>query len=185
MKNKKLLITTIIIFVLGLMSLTFGILLDSTFNNIDVDERIFTIAGIVLIIAAVIFYGRWLLVMFGVVKYEPPLSQSIDQIVCVELLDTRDQDFVVLKSFENQELSMFLEDFMQIDARRYANDPATSHGEYAVKVCYQDGGYDLLGNVVDFYSSKGERLSTGGWYYIPTADMQNIVDKYYRNLEID
>ena len=87
---------------------------------------------IVLIIAAVIFYGRWLLVMFGVVKYEPPLSQSIDQIVCVELLDTRDQDFVVLKSFENQELSMFLEDFMQIDARRYANDPATSHGEYAV-----------------------------------------------------
>ena len=52
MKNKKLLITTIIIFVLGLMSLTFGILLDSTFKNIDVDERIFTIAGIALIIAA-------------------------------------------------------------------------------------------------------------------------------------
>ena len=46
MKNKKLLITTIIIFVLGLMSLTFGILLDSTFKNIDVDERIFSISMI-------------------------------------------------------------------------------------------------------------------------------------------
>ena len=52
MKNKKLLITTITIFLLGLISLTFGILLDSTFQSIDLEERTFIILGIALIIIA-------------------------------------------------------------------------------------------------------------------------------------
>ena len=50
MKNKKLLISTIIIFLLGVISFTFSILLDTTFKNIDLDERIFMIIGIALII---------------------------------------------------------------------------------------------------------------------------------------
>ncbi len=52
MKNKKLLITTIAIFLVGLMSLTFGLLLESTFKNINLDERIFIILGICFVIVA-------------------------------------------------------------------------------------------------------------------------------------
>ena len=133
---------------------------------------------VILLLAMIVFFGRWLLDLFGVIKYEPPMSQDRDQIVCVELLDSSGVEFIVIKTIENEELAVFLEDFFLIEAGRYANDPATRYGDYAIKIYYVDGGYDILGEIVDFYSSDGERLPVGGWYYIPKDEMQVIIDKY-------
>lgn len=131
-----------------------------------------------LIFAAVVFWGRWLLDLFGVIKYEPPLSQDPLNIEQIELLDTSEQESVVLYSITGEEIDQFLIDFMDVDAGRYANDPAVYHGDRTIKIYYSDGGYDLLGDVVDFYSATGERLPTGGWYYIPYDDMDAVFNAY-------
>lgn len=133
---------------------------------------------VILITAAVIFWGRWLLDLFGIIKYEPPLSQDPQSIEHIELLDTSEQEYVVLYSITGEDIDKFVVDFMEIDAGRYANDPPVHHGDRTIKICYHDGGYDLLGDVVDFYSATGEDLPTGGWYYIPYDDMDAIFEKY-------
>ena len=131
-----------------------------------------------LIIAAVWFWGKWLLDLFGVIKYEPPLSQDTQNIVQVDLLDTSDQEWVVLHSIKDEELDQFVDDYMQISFGRCANDPPTEYGQRTIRICYADGGYDLHGDIVESYSSTGVTLWPGGWYYIKHDDVNVIFDKY-------
>ena len=133
---------------------------------------------ILLIVAAVIFWGRWLLDLFGFIKYDVPLSQDTRNIVQIDLLDTSGQEYVVLYSIVGDEINSFLDDFMQLDAGRYANDPPTMFDDHTVRICYADGGYDLLGGMVVFYSSTGESLNTRGWYHLSASDIDDIFEKY-------
>ena len=128
-----------------------------------------------LIIAAIIFWGRWFLDLFGVIKYELPLSQKAENIVQIDLLDTSKPEYIVLGSFTDDQ---FINEFLQIDAGRYANDPPRGQGNRAIRVCYVDGGYDLLGDIVECYSTTGESLSLRGWYHISYDDMDVLWGKY-------
>ena len=129
-------------------------------------------------VAPTVLLGRWLFDLFGLISYEPPLSQHIQSIVQVDLLDTSDQELTVLYSITGEEIDQFVDDFMQIEAGRFANDPILEYGDRMIRICYSDGGYDLHGDTVEFYSSTGERLSTRGWYYIHDNDIDAIFEKY-------
>ena len=43
---------------------------------------------------------------------------------------------------------------------------------------YADGGYDLHGDIVEFYSATGENLPTRGWYCIEDDDIDSIFKKW-------
>ena len=131
-----------------------------------------------LTIAPAVFFGKWLLDLFGLIKYEPPLSQGTQSIVQVDLLDTSDQEWIVLYSIKDEELEPFVDDYMQISFGRYANDPPTWYGNRTVRICYADGGYDLHGDIVEFYSATGENLPTRGWYCIEDDDIDSIFKKW-------
>ena len=130
-----------------------------------------------LIIAAIIFWGKWLLDLFGVIKYELPLSQKVENIVQIDLLDTSNPEYVVLASFADDD-DQFIDEFLQIDAGRYANDPPRRQGHRTIRVCYVDGGYDLMGEIVERYSATGERLPLKGWYHVSYDDMDVLFEKY-------
>jgi len=142
-------------------------------------KRLFKQIGLViLILAAVCFYGRFFLDLFDVIKYKPPLSQSIENIVQINLLDSSGEQFLVRRSLTGEEMTLFIEELMAVQAGRYANDPVTEFGDETIKICYQDGGYDLLGDKVKFYDAAGESLNTRGWYYIPQDDLHRLFSEY-------
>ncbi len=104
-----------------------------------------------LFVGAAIFYGWPLLNMFGVVKYDPVMSQSSDQIVRVELFEGNGEEYSLRASISGDVLPLFLEDFMEIEFRRYVSHPPASQGKRVIKISYADGGYDLVGDIVDFF----------------------------------
>ena len=67
---------------------------------------------------------------------------------------------------------------MDITFYRYANDPPSSQGERAIKIYYADGGYDLIGDIVDFFDSNGKEVPVRGWYYIGSEDIKYFFDKF-------
>ena len=131
-----------------------------------------------LCLFALWFFGQPLLVMFGVIKYKPPLHQDSSNAVCVALLDTSGSQPVVLGELTGTELNVFMQEFLQFDIYRYVNDPPTDFDDRTIKVCYADGSYDMLGEIVCFYSAEGERLSLKGWYGIPDDVKDYLFDKY-------
>lgn len=136
---------------------------------------------VLLMIAAVIFWGRWLLDLFGVVKYALPLNQDAENIVQIELLENTDSELTVLRTLTGYEMDAFLQEFMQLEAGRYANDPPTQIGKRAVKICYTDGCYDILGqDMVIFFSASGETLPTNGWYHLPIDALDSLFEKYVK-----
>ena len=143
------------------------------------NKRLIKTAGLVLLIlVAVVFWGKWLLDLFGVIKYDLPLSQSTQNIVQVDLLDSRGPEFIVLRSVTGEELDLFIVDIMEIEVDRYVNDPQVTYDERTVKICYADGGYELLGGMVEFFNSSGERLPVGGWFHISPDDVQTLFNSY-------
>lgn len=136
---------------------------------------------VLLIITAVVFWGRWLLDLFGIVKYALPLNQDVENIVQIELLENADSELTVLCTLTDHEMDAFLQEFMQIEAGRHANDPPTQLGKRAVKVYYSDGDYDILGqDMIIFFSASGEILPTNGWYYLPIDALDSLFEKYVK-----
>lgn len=131
-----------------------------------------------LIIAAILFYGPWLLNLFGLINYTPPISQSPENVVRIDLLDTETGEFRVLHSLTGEQIGPFLEDFLKLNAGKYANDPPTDFGTRTIKICYSDGGYDLLGDMIVFCSSDGSSLPVNGWYYLRRDELESLIDSY-------
>ena len=118
----------------------------SWFKRIGLFFLIITAVVILFLkVAPTVLLGRWLFDLFGLISYEPPLSQHTQSIVQVDLLDTSDQELTVLYSITGEEIDQFVDDFMQIEAGRFANDPILEYGDRMIRICYSDGGYDLHG----------------------------------------
>lgn len=142
-------------------------------------KRKLKIIGIgLLIIVSILFWGSWLLNLFGITKYEPPTSQSPDSIIQVDFLEAESDGFRVLHTLPAEEIPPFLEAFFNLNARRYANDPPADFWGHTLRICYSDGGFDLLGTIVAFYSASGERLPTNGWYYLDAGDLDELFENY-------
>ena len=133
---------------------------------------------VILIAAAVIFFGRFFLDMFDLIEYELPLSQDVSNILQVDLLDTSGEEISVLRSITAEEFDQFISDLMAVGVERHVNDPVIEHGDKTIRICYQDGGYDLLGDKVDFFDQSGEPLDEGGWFCINPDDLYSLFIKY-------
>ena len=131
-----------------------------------------------LIVAAIMFFGPWLLNLFGIINYEPPMSQTPDNVVQIDLLEYERGEFRTLHSLGGEEISPFMDYFLELDAKRYANDPPTEYGKFVIRLCYADGGYDLLGGMVEFFSSSGESINPKGWYYLRSSDLDELFTRY-------
>ena len=131
-----------------------------------------------LILFPVLFFGPWLLNLFGIVSYKPPMSQNPENVVQVDFLEYTKGESRILHSLTEEEIAPFMEVFLELDAKRYANDPSTEYGQWVVRLCYADGGYDLLGGMVEFFSSTGESINSRGWYYLPRSDLEELFAKY-------
>jgi len=131
-----------------------------------------------LILVPVLFFGPWLLNLFGIVSYKPPMSQSPENVVQVDFLEYEEGESRILHSLTDEEIPSFLENFLELDAKRYANDPPTEYGQWVVRLCYADGGYDLLGGMVEFFSPSGESINPKGWYYLPGSDLEELFANY-------
>ena len=137
-----------------------------------------TIGLVLLVIAAVVFYGRWFFDLFGLVNYDLPMSQAVENVVQIDILDTSDLEPIVLRSLTGMEMERLLEELLQIGAARYANDPPMNYDERTIRICYADGGYDFLGNMIRHYTASGEELSTKGLYHVHSDELEALLKKY-------
>ena len=136
---------------------------------------------VILIVAAILFFCPWLVDLLGLVDYEIPLSQPRENIVRVEILDSSENPYRVISSLTGEEMDAFLQEYLQLRAGRYANDPPTSQGLHTVRLCYADGGYDELGNMVEHFSSNQEKLRIKGWYEVSGQEVNALLEKYLEN----
>ena len=142
-------------------------------------ERIMAyILAVLLCVGGAVFFGYPALIAFGVIKYDAIMSQPADQVAHVELLEERNGEYVVLADISGESLDSFMEDYLSFEFRRYTNDPASHPGPRVIKICYADGGYDLVGRIIDFYNCDGQRVSTKGWYYLSNPNITYLFEKY-------
>ena len=132
----------------------------------------------VLFIGTLIFFGQPVLVMFDVITYDPVMSQPVDQVVHVELLDYVEGEYIIAADLTGQTLSAFMEEYLSLKFRRYFPHPTDRQGERVIKIYYADGGYDLAGLLIELYDSDGNWVRVRGWYYIDNDDMSFLFDKF-------
>jgi len=152
-------------------------------TTVRLDKIIQIISSLALsaaVLMLLLFLGRPVLDFFGILSYAPPLNQKPENIVCVELTDTSNpSEPVALLALADSEMDAFLEDFLKLKAKRYANDPPTSYGDKLIVIYYENGYKDYIGKDINGYvSSVGESLPAGGWYYFPGNSMDILFDKY-------
>ena len=145
-------------------------------------QTLYRLGGILLCGAFLLFavmLGGFILDLFGVLQYAPPLNQDVENIVRVELVDCRDGQMKVLHTVAEDQLEDFLKDFLKLKAKRYANDPPSPYGEILVAVYYADGCVDRIGNRMnDYKDSEGQSMPAGGWYHFPEGTLESLFEKY-------
>lgn len=132
----------------------------------------------VFVIAAILFFGPWLLEMFFEIRHDVPYSQDPNNIVGVELLDVSEKETTILKTLTKEEQFRFLNDLTAAGARKYANDPPTRFFGRTIRIVYADGGYDMMGQIMACYSADGSQLPLKGLYYISGKTREALFRDY-------
>ena len=83
------------------------------------------IMDVVVILFTLIFFVPWLVNLLGLVDYEIPLSQQREQIVRVELLDSENYPYTVMKTLTGEEM-----DHM---AQVASQPESTAHAERSIQ----------------------------------------------------
>ena len=133
---------------------------------------------VVVILFTLIFFVPWLVNLLGLVDYEIPLRQQRDQIVRVELLDSENYPYTVMKTLTGEEMDAFLTEYLQLRAGQFANDPPTEQGLRTVRICYADGGYDELGDMVQHYDAAHQSIRLRGWFKVNGEEVDALFEKY-------
>ena len=130
---------------------------------------------IILTLLFLVFYFS-----LSVKKYAPPLHQSQDEIVRIELLDTHTYSEDSLYILQDSEIQDFLVRLESVKFKRYISDPQHHYGILAIKIVYRNGYYDILGMVINSYCTPDrENLATDGWYYVSNQeDLVNLFSQY-------
>jgi len=113
-----------------------------------------------------------LLMLCGCVPkiYPPCLTQPLENVKSIELLDTKDYQETVLYTLTDEEYAPFWSKLLQIPFGRCFNDPPTWHGILAVRIIYSDGCIDILGTDINSsYDAAGKPMRTG-WFYLQDED---------------
>ena len=145
-------------------------------------DVVYGIGGILLILAAIwiaFLVGSFLLNLFGVLNYSPPMNQSPENVVCVDLVDCSGKGSKVLVSLTGEEMESFLVEFGNLKAKHYANDPPEPYGDIMIALHYADGCIDRIGDEMnDYRDAEGNYLPAGGWYWFPEGTLDTLFQKY-------
>lgn len=129
----------------------------------------------------VILISILIMLMCGCSKktYPARVNQSLENVVKIELLDTRGNEKVVLYTLADSEVASFWEELMSLKFGRYFSDPATEYGVLSVRIYYSDDHIDIIGTEINgYYSPSGESLRTGWYYAINREDFTALFSQY-------
>lgn len=149
--------------------------------------KVFSSVRNILIAAGVIGWsiliGSYVLNLFGILSYDPPINREAGDILKVQLVDTSEQyRSKVLAELTGESLEQFLGDFEEIRFKRYANDPPEPYGDLMIAIYYEDGSVDRIGDEMNQrFDSSGRPISSKGWYYCPDHKMDQLFEKYVYN----
>ena len=133
---------------------------------------------IVSVLGVIVMFGSFFLNLFGVISYDPPMHDG-GNILSVELVDTSSSKEFVVATLTEDQIQPFLNVFLQIRFKRYANDPPEPYGDRMVRILYSDGYVDCIGEEMNQrFGPAGQWVSTKGWYYCPTNEIEILFDKY-------
>ena len=145
-------------------------------------DVVYRIGGILLILGALgiaFLVGSFVLNLFGVLNYAPPMNQSAENVVSVDLVDCSGKGSKVLVTLTGAEMESFLMEFVSLKAKRYANDPPEPYGDIMIALHYADGSIDRIGDEMnDYRDANGKYLPAGGWYWFPEGTLDNLFEKY-------
>ncbi len=145
---------------------------------LKVVERISTLLLIICVLGGVLLFGSFFLNVFGVLRYDPPVHDE-QKIVSIELLEIQNHKAKVTATLPEDQIPPFLEEFLQIRFGRYANDPPEPYGDRMVRITYEDGYVDCIGEEMNQrFGPSGQEVSAKGWYYCPGDEMEELFEKY-------
>lgn len=134
---------------------------------------------LLVLLMPVLLVGRYCLDLFGVRSYDVPMTQDVENVVQVELVDTETYPHDILLTLTGDEMERFLDDLQKLKTKRYASDPPMPYGEIMVAVYYADGCVDHLGrNMILAFDAAGDYKSTGGMYYFPGDTLEKLFANY-------
>jgi len=116
----------------------------------------------------------------SIFKPQPPcVSQTLENVVSIELLDTDNYEENVLYTLTENEFADFWIQFTNLEFTRLINDPPTYFGKLAVKITYADGGSDIFGiRINDCKDAKGNSIRTGWYSLINDEDYISLFSQY-------
>ena len=97
--------------------------------------------------------------------------QSADQIVAIEILRKEydsvrtDTPMHVLKEFESSEFQTVLDGLGNVPVTRRLNPPGTGFGLYIIRITYQNGEADLIGNYNTGYITTDGQLYQESYFF--------------------
>lgn len=145
-------------------------------------DMLYRIGGILLVLGALwiaFLAGSFFLNLFGILSYPPPMNQNAENVVSVDLVDCSGKGCKVLVTLTGEEMKSFLEEFGDLKAKRYANDPPEPYGDIMIALHYADGCIDRIGDKMnDYRDAKGKHLPAGGWYWFPEGTLDILFQEY-------
>lgn len=141
-------------------------------------ERIFTLLLIAGLLGVVVLFGSFFLNVFGVLRYDPPVYDA-EKIISIELVEIQNHKAKVTATLQEEQVQPFMKEFLRIRFGRYANDPPEPYGDRMVRITYEDGYVDCIGEEMNLrFGPSGQGVSAKGWYYCPGNEIEKLFDKY-------
>lgn len=110
--------------------------------------------------------------------YEIWLWKTLDSVELIQILNVEDGEENVL--FETND-TVILDEIQNLKCWQYWNDPPSSVGGVVVKVCYNDGSYELISHYCNAYYN-GKKLKYGRYYFVE-SEFESTILKYIENHE--
>lgn len=110
-----------------------------------------------------------------------PFQQSTENITRIDLLVCGDfyvaeENYEIFAQLYDDEMEQCIKELSELNCYRYFNDPATGYSNYAVKIYYADGEYELIGSNNNRYTIDGE-IFLDKYYFLDDEFM--TLFKYY------
>lgn len=114
-----------------------------------------------------------------------PLHQDLEDVSKIEILDTRGcsiytENPTVLYELQSSEYSDFWKKLSEIKVSIYFTHPDTSYGNYSIRIYYNDGCIETLGDWLSTYYQPGvDSLFPDTPYYIDDSEnFMTLLEEY-------
>ena len=112
--------------------------------------------------------------------YGANVHQPLKNVAKIELLDTHNNDKVLLYTVQQDELPLVWDAVAGFKYGRYRSEPATEYGKLAVRIIYHDGYSDIIGMRSSRYLTPNGTmaLSDYGFYLLDESDFVRLFSQY-------